>query len=1075
MGWIQGDLGLAGEPPNSNGGGRRLAVAEGLADYVHQTNVQLWTVIRRARARPARRHLRAAIGYILPQRLRRRLQLALDCDKVSDLEGSDDLADCEDDDEEEGDEGEADELDENGLKMGTPDNLYDLLNSLLTFAIVAPLLALIQIFIHFYWVFRMNTPYYRQIMQVTKKEKKKRNAKLSEEEEAALEKKLAIKEMEKKQRARRAGKSKEKKKKKKDKKAMFVAFPGVFVFPSLLTLCCTFFMTGLVGSSVELLAECAMDYSPLVMAACQTPPALVLTSVSAAILLMFTMLVHFWLNFRHQWAPEEPIEDCEDIEDPLYRWVSKVRVRILPKGKDWIKYRMDRERGEFLKMWENTREPERTERLLREPVIFYRRNASDAIDGLKIVLMNRTSGNSFWGLMYDFNMFFVQIIIAILSGLGPALVPGTDAATAQVVSIMTVQLGTAFLVGCTGPSVDRVDNVVSVAQFTLEGSQTLCLFLGTLEAYTSQQPTLGMIAFFLSVCAMMLPIVEKAYDAIIVQISILCRKDEFSYASCAFTMFGLLLVLPGLLAGLVGIDLGDAGEEVEGAMDSMNDLTEFIVDDVQEGFDAIAGASTAAAGVASNVAFTMRPTPKHHRSALKIQRLHRARMVKRRAMEHDAAAKMQAFARGKLVRKSYASELSTAREYAKATASTGGGDVKPGQLSWLGQQEMDSLRQERLQRARQDFERKSLIGREVTRMPVRMPDERSVVRKKTPAPAATSVDVAESSAEAEQSDMNQIKRARRRTLAVQLAPDAKSNEPVEPVSRLTRADSFTRAQKLKATANYYETARQRSAVTRDHLHDIAGILYTRANPRAVDGHQGTDQLRVAVMRMKRARARKALPKGMPPQMSLFRAATLADAAYQERHFAEESSSDESEKEQALQGTSNEESRQGVARRQRRSLVTGLAHGELPSMDDELGERSTRRWKKVDRSVKQTEAEQNEEQAEDEKAASDDGAERSAMSRRVASARTLLPGIVPPSVATPGVDTAPLTVAYSVNVPPTLRADSGSMSVGSISHAGSATQVARPAPMAPPFAVPGGPRRAVSRAQRASNDSHDMGV
>ena len=98
-----------------------------------------------------------------------------------------------------------------------------------------------------------------------------------------------------------------------------------------------------------------------------------------------------------------------------------------------------------------------------------------------------------------------------------------------------------------------------------------------------------------------------------------------------------------------------------------------------------------------------------------------------------------------------------------------------------------------------------------------------------------------------------------------------------------------------------------------------------------------------------------------------------------------------------------------------------------------------------------------------------------MSRRVASARTLLPGIVPPSVATPGVDTAPLTVAYSVNVPPTLRADSGSMSVGSISHAGSATQVARPAPMAPPFAVPGGPRRAVSRAQRASNDSHDMGV
>ena len=195
------------------------------------------------------------------------MQLALDCDKVSDLEGSDDLADCEDDDEEEGDEGEADELDENRLKMGTPDNLYDL-NSLLTFIIVAPLLALIQIFIHFYWpqdehsLLQANHASYQE-------EKKKRNAKLSEEEEAALEKKLAIKEMEKKQRARRTGRARRRRKRRKTRKPCS-SHSGVFVFPSLLTLCCTFFMTGLVGSSVELLAECAMDYSPLVMAAC--PP-----------------------------------------------------------------------------------------------------------------------------------------------------------------------------------------------------------------------------------------------------------------------------------------------------------------------------------------------------------------------------------------------------------------------------------------------------------------------------------------------------------------------------------------------------------------------------------------------------------------------------------------------------------------------------------------------------------------------------------------------------------------------------------------------------------------------------------
>merc|ERR1711871_229905 len=137
--------------------------------------------------------------------------------------------------------------------------------------------------------------------------------------------------MEKKQRERalrRAGKLKKKRNKKKDKKAPFVAFPGIFVFPSLLTLCCTFFMTGLMGSSVELLAECAAEFSPRAQAACQTPAVVVILVISLLLLGMLSQLVHFWFRYRHQWVPEAPIDDCEMIEDPLYRWVSKLRVRI---------------------------------------------------------------------------------------------------------------------------------------------------------------------------------------------------------------------------------------------------------------------------------------------------------------------------------------------------------------------------------------------------------------------------------------------------------------------------------------------------------------------------------------------------------------------------------------------------------------------------------------------------------------------------------------------------------------------------------------------------------------------------
>merc|ERR1719453_1553078 len=105
----------------------------------------------------------------------------------------------------------------------------------------------------------------------------------------------------------------------------------------------------------------------------------------------------------------------------------------------------------------------------------------------------------------------------------------------------------------------------------------------------------------------MLPIFEKAYDAIIVQLSTICRKEDFSYAACGFAMIGLLLQLPQLIAGIVGLDLGDG--DFEGALDEAAGVTEFLNDDLAEGFEAMAGGAAALGGAASNIAYTMRPRP----------------------------------------------------------------------------------------------------------------------------------------------------------------------------------------------------------------------------------------------------------------------------------------------------------------------------------------------------------------------------------------------------------------------------------------------------------------------------------
>ena len=942
----------------------------------------------------------------------------------------------------------------------TPSSLSDLLNSLLTFLIAFPTLALLQVFLHYYWVFKMNTPYYRELLQLSEK-KKRSKYDLTEEQEAILLEKEAMSAMEKKQRERalrKAGKLKKKKKKKKDRKAPFVAFPGIFVFPSLLTLCCTFFITGLVGSSVELLAECAVEYAPSAQGVCQTPAVLVLMAITLLLVGMLSQLVHFWIRYRQQWEPEAPIDDCEAIEDPLYRWVSKVRVKIFREGTPHL--RMDRARGEFMKQWENTREPERTERLLRQPIIFYRPNASDAIDSLKIVLMNRTSGTSFWGLMYDFNMFFAQVIIAILTGVGGALVPGTPAAATQVISIFVVQFTTGFAVFLTGPSVDRFDNLISGLQFTIEGSQTLLLYLGTLDVFAAAQGQFAIAAFLLSLFAMMLPIIEKGYDAIIVQLSIICRKEDFSWLACGFTMLAFLLTLPQLIAGLVGLDLGEG--DFEGAMDEAVGVAEFLNDDLAEGFASVAAVG---AGAASNVAYTMRPAPHHHRSALRIQRHMRARQLKRQALEHSAAARLQAHIRGSQTRKVLAIEIGAAKDWTKSREGKKGGGASgeasamPGQLGWLEQEEMRNLRQERLQRARQDFNRKSTIVREPSRLPVRMPDERSVGAPKSNA------------TQEEASEISTLNNVRRRTVAVQLNSEGSSGG-----SKLSaRAHSFTRAKRMKEVSSYYDLGKQRSTASRDHLHDVAGILYTRANPRITDGHQGTDQLRVAVLRMKRARAHRALPANLPPQTSLFHAATIADAAYREAHHGEEDSSSSSE--------DDSERKEGATGRV--SRLAGHRHDELPAIESF----TPSRWKRGERSIsaygipKAASAGADE----DTKAASDDEAERAAVSRRVASARSLLPGMVPPAVITPGVDATGLAVAYSVNIPPSLRAGgalssqgpmnrgSTSVSFASAAPSGERTSqarsggIVRSAPVMPPFDLPGGPRRAASRKARNTTE------
>ena len=86
---------------------------------------------------------------------------------------------------------------------------------------------------------------------------------------------------------------------------------------------------------------------------------------------VFAMLRHFE-NSGHRketWEDAEEPKATYDVEDPLYRAISSIRIRIFPPGRRFNI--MDRPRGGFNRPKADVEEPARTERLLRRPLLLY--------------------------------------------------------------------------------------------------------------------------------------------------------------------------------------------------------------------------------------------------------------------------------------------------------------------------------------------------------------------------------------------------------------------------------------------------------------------------------------------------------------------------------------------------------------------------------------------------------------------------------------------------------------------------------------------------------------------------------
>jgi len=257
----------------------------------------------------------------------------------------------------------------------------------------------------------------------------------------------------------------------------------------------------------------------------------------------------------------------------------------------------------------------------------------------------------------------------------------------------------------------------------------------------------------------------------------------------------LVLSLPGMIAALVGLELG--GGDVTSMMEEVAGAAEAAMADVQDGLTAL----TQASNILHDLAWISKPTPAHHRAAVKIQRFRQKQSLMRQGQAFRASSKIQAYARGRQVRRAYEDAVSKLpeehRKLQRAAASKYGDDlseaVRAASMSWVDREVMRDLMHDRLARARD------------------------------------------------------------------------ANRRAKSFSRRTRVSDDTLGVKSQAavrTRTGDMAAPPGTVVLRDVVVEGVGIVYTRARPA---GRQTSEDLKSSALRLKRRAAQKALPAEMPPR------------------------------------------------------------------------------------------------------------------------------------------------------------------------------------------------------------------
>ena len=378
------------------------------------------------------------------------------------------------------------------------------------------------------------------------------------------------------------------------KPAKFTAYPKSLVWPVPLFFACSMFVTGLTRASVQLLAA-----SPAGCTASCTALAIgTLTAVATFLVSSAYFLVSFRLG-AGRIIKFKPGATVPKPADPIMRLRARLRTFTYSVGKRATNFRPNerfrdvhaasrltlKERGyrdRKIGAWggipeEDAAEPARTNRLLSHPFRFRHVHVGDGWNAREGFLMFRTNGKHTIGAYYRLFVLLVNVLFGVLSGLQPALSPGSSLALMQATVVAGLQLMMAILCCCATPDADRIVSTFAGSQFLCEATSTACLIFASLLGGSNdagQQVSVGeqrawlLAAFWAGLIAIFVPMTQLLEQRLVTPMIVLVEKGSGNPLVLAAQFYMLAVSLPrriirvvATIAGMEDTDADDAGAD----------------------------------------------------------------------------------------------------------------------------------------------------------------------------------------------------------------------------------------------------------------------------------------------------------------------------------------------------------------------------------------------------------------------------------------------------------------------------------------------------------------------------------